>query len=201
MELSHQGRRFALERMHHLLQPGSLKILTRSSELHTLLSWGRWSASRSLEGVMPRFESLPGSSGSFMVRVLGGFALFWEGGVLRVPRASQRLLAFLALQSRMVKRAAIAGTLWPDASESHASANLRSALARLQGTARKALAANKLELGLAEGIVIDVRDAQGLARRLLDPGGDARRGRAGHGRRARAVGRPAARLVRRLGAA
>ena len=118
---------------------------------------------------MPGFESLPGSHGNFMVRVLGGFSLFWGDSVLRVPRASQRLLAFLALQRRMVKRAAIAGTLWPEASESRASANLRSALARLQGTARKALAADKLELGLAEGIVIDVRDAQGLARRLLDP--------------------------------
>jgi DNA-binding SARP family transcriptional activator len=118
---------------------------------------------------MPGYESLPGAHGNFMVRVLGGFALFWEDTVLRVPRASQRLLAFLALQRRMVQRAAIAGTLWPEASESRASANLRSALARLQGTARKALAADKLELGLAEGIVIDVYDAQGLARRLLDP--------------------------------
>ena len=59
---------------------------------------------------MPGFESLPGSHGNFMVRVLGGFSLFWEDSVLRVPRASQRLLAFLALQRRMVKRAAIAGT-------------------------------------------------------------------------------------------
>jgi DNA-binding SARP family transcriptional activator len=118
---------------------------------------------------MPGYESLPGAHGNFVVRVLGGFALFWEGSLLRVPRASQRLLAFLALQSRMVKRAAIAGTLWPEASESRASANLRSALARLQGPARRSLAANKLELGLAEGIVVDVRDAQGLARRLLDP--------------------------------
>jgi DNA-binding SARP family transcriptional activator len=118
---------------------------------------------------MPGYESLPGAHGNFMVRVLGGFALFWEGSLLRVPRASQRLLAFLALQSRMVKRAAIAGTLWPEASESRASANLRSALARLQGPARKSLAANKLELGLAEDIGVDVRDAQGLARRLLDP--------------------------------
>jgi DNA-binding SARP family transcriptional activator len=118
---------------------------------------------------MPGYQSLPGPQGKFMLKVLGRFALSWEDSVLRVPRASQRLLAFLALQRRMVKRAAIAGTLWPEASESRASANLRSALARLQGTARKALAADKLELGLAEGIVVDVRDAQGLARRLLDP--------------------------------
>jgi DNA-binding SARP family transcriptional activator len=82
---------------------------------------------------------------------------------------SQRLLAFLALHGRMAKRAAVAGTLWPDASESHAYSNLRSALARLQGTARKALATSKLELGLAESVTVDVRHAQTLARRLLDP--------------------------------
>ena len=77
-----------------------------------------------------------------VVRVLGGFALFWEGGgVLGVPRASQRLLAFLALQGRMVKRVRVAGALWPDTSERHAYSNLRATLARLRGTARKALAA------------------------------------------------------------
>jgi SARP family transcriptional regulator, regulator of embCAB operon len=104
-----------------------------------------------------------------MVALLGGFALFWGNSVLRIPTASQRVLAFLALHGRMVKRAAVAGSLWPDASESHAYANLRSALARLQSTARKALTASKLELGLAEGVMVDVRRAQALARRLLDP--------------------------------
>jgi DNA-binding SARP family transcriptional activator len=120
-------------------------------------------------GSMPGFESLPGPDGDFMVAVLGGFALFWGGSVLGIPRASQRLLAFLALHGGMVKRAAVAGTLWPDASESHAYSNLRSALARLQGTARRALATSKLELGLAEGVTVDVRHAQVLAWRLLDP--------------------------------
>jgi DNA-binding SARP family transcriptional activator len=118
---------------------------------------------------MTAFESLPGTDGGFMVALLGGFALFWGNRVLGIPTASQRLLAFLALHGRMVKRAAVAGTLWPDASESHALANLRSALARLQGTARKALATSKLELGLAEGVMVDVRHAKLLARRLLDP--------------------------------
>jgi DNA-binding SARP family transcriptional activator len=84
-----------------------------------------------------------------MVAVLGGFRLFWRDCVLYVPRSSQRLLAFLALHGRMVKRAAVAGTLWPDTSESRAYSNLRSALARLQGKARKALVANRVELGLA----------------------------------------------------
>jgi DNA-binding SARP family transcriptional activator len=118
---------------------------------------------------MTAFDSLPGTDGEVMVALLGGFALFWGGSILGIPRASQRLLAFLALHGRMVKRAAVAGKLWPDASESHAYANLRSALARLHGTAHKALATSKLELGLAEGVTVDIRRAQALARRLLDP--------------------------------
>jgi DNA-binding SARP family transcriptional activator len=104
-----------------------------------------------------------------MVVLLGGFGLFWGHVLLRVPRASQRLVAFLALHDRTVRRAAVAGTLWPNASESHAYSNLRSALARLQGTAGKALAASKLELGLAEGVTVDIRHARALACRLLDP--------------------------------
>jgi hypothetical protein len=43
------------------------------------------------------------------------------------------------------------------------------ALARLGCTARTGLAASKLELGLAEGVTVDLRRAQALARRLVDP--------------------------------
>ena len=118
---------------------------------------------------MTTFEYLPGAEGDLMVALLGGFGLFWGNALLSVPRASQRLVAFLALHGEMVRRSAIAGSLWPDASEHHACTNLRQALARLQCTARKALAASKLELGLAEGVTVDVRHARALACRLLDP--------------------------------
>jgi DNA-binding SARP family transcriptional activator len=105
-----------------------------------------------------------------MVSVLGGFHLWWQGSVqVGVPRASQRLLAFLALHGGVVSRAAVAGTLWPDASEGHAYSNLRSALARLERTCRNALQASKLELGLANDVAVDLRHARALARRLLDP--------------------------------
>jgi DNA-binding SARP family transcriptional activator len=118
---------------------------------------------------MTMFEYLPDADSDLMVVLLGGFGLFWRNALLRVPRASQRLLAFLALHGGMVRRAAVAGSLWPDASESHAYCNLRQALARLQRTARMALAASKLELGLAEGVTVDIRHARAIARRLLDP--------------------------------
>jgi SARP family transcriptional regulator, regulator of embCAB operon len=75
----------------------------------------------------------------------------------------------LALHGGMVRRTAVAGTLWPDASEGHAYCNLRQALARLHRTARQALAASKLELGLADEVAVDLGYARALARRLLDP--------------------------------
>jgi SARP family transcriptional regulator, regulator of embCAB operon len=115
------------------------------------------------------FEFLPGADGDFLVVLLGGFGLFWGNALLNVPRASQRLVAFLALHGGMVRRTAVAGSLWPDASEHHAHCNLRQALARLPRTARKALAASRLELGLAEGVTVDIRRTRALARRLLDP--------------------------------
>jgi DNA-binding SARP family transcriptional activator len=119
---------------------------------------------------MTTFQSLLDANDRFMVNVLGGFGLSWRAGVqIGVPRASQRLLAFLALHGDTMSRAAVAGTLWPDASENHAYSNLRSALSRLGRTARYALAASKLELGLAEGVTVDIRHAQVLARRLLEP--------------------------------
>jgi hypothetical protein len=136
-----------------------------------LLSLGRVVRS-GVSGVMATFDFMPGPDSGFMVAVLGGFGLFWGVSVLRVPRASQRLLAFLALHGGPVERAAIAGTLWPDASERHAYSNLRAALSRLESTARKALAATKLELGLADGVAVDVRLSRALARRLLDPAVD-----------------------------
>jgi DNA-binding SARP family transcriptional activator len=105
-----------------------------------------------------------------MVSVLGGFRLWRSGSVQAgVPRASQRLLAFLALRGAVASRATVAGTLWPDATESHAYSNLRSALARLERTCRETLHTSKLEVGLAEDVRVDLRHSQALARRLLDP--------------------------------
>ena len=119
---------------------------------------------------MTWLESPPGADHSFKVSVLGGFQMWWSGSKqVGIPRASQRLLAFLAIRGEVTSRAAVAGTLWPDASETHACSNLRSALARLNRPCRKILRVSKLELGLAEGVTVDIRHAQRLARRLLDP--------------------------------
>jgi DNA-binding SARP family transcriptional activator len=106
----------------------------------------------------------------FLILVLGGFQLRHGGSAqVSVPPASQRVLAFLAVHGGVASRAAVAGTLWSDATAGHAYSNLRSALARLERTGRKALQASKLELGLAEGVTVDLHHSKALARRLLDP--------------------------------
>jgi SARP family transcriptional regulator, regulator of embCAB operon len=111
-----------------------------------------------------------GTDASVMISLLGGFRLRWSGRPLAgVPRASQRLLVFLALHAHVVHRATIAGTLWPEASEGHAYSNLRSALVRLERTCRGMLSASRLELRLADGVAVDLRPMRALARRLVNP--------------------------------
>ncbi len=86
-----------------------------------------------------------------------------------LPEGSQRLLAFLALRGRSSRRQTIAGTLWPLATESQASSNLRSAIARLPGGARAAVATTARDLGLTEDVTVDLWDARAIAHGLLSP--------------------------------
>jgi two-component SAPR family response regulator len=101
--------------------------------------------------------------------LLGGF-VFSVGGdaLVGVSAGSQRLLAFLALRDRSVTRTQVAGTFWPESTDEHAGASLRSAVSRLDGAARHALKVTAGDLGLAEGVVVDVQNSRALARRLID---------------------------------
>jgi DNA-binding SARP family transcriptional activator len=108
------------------------------------------------------------------ISLLGGFQLEAdEEPALILPEGSQRLLAFLALKGRLIQRHTVAGTLWPVATEAHASSSLRSALARLGTRARASVAATGKDLGLSEEVTVDLWDARALADRLLTPTGAA----------------------------
>lgn len=102
--------------------------------------------------------------------VLGGF-VFSVGGaaLLGVSVGSQRLLAFLAVREQAMTRRLVAGTLWPESSDEHAGASLRSAVARLDGPARRAVRVTAHDLSLEEGVAVDVHHARALAQRLIDP--------------------------------
>jgi len=102
--------------------------------------------------------------------LLGGFGFSVDGQArVGIPFGSQRLLAFLALRHRMVTRIQVAGALWPESSDEHAGANLRSAVSRLEAQVRRALRVTTHDLGLAEGVFVDVHHGRELARRLIDP--------------------------------
>ena len=120
----------------------------------------------------------PTGSAPLAIAVLGGFR-FWIRGrdaLPTLPGGSQRLLAFLALRERSIMRSAAAGTLWPEASEDHAHASLRSAISRLSHAAHEAIVVSPSELRLADHVAVDVRESRALAHRLLDPGGATQEG-------------------------
>ena len=101
--------------------------------------------------------------------LLGGFLFSVSGdALLGISAGSQRLLAFLAVRDRLLTRTQVAGTLWPESTDDHAGASLRSAVSRLDGPARQAVTVTASDLGLAEGLVVDVHRSQSLARRLID---------------------------------
>jgi DNA-binding SARP family transcriptional activator len=111
------------------------------------------------------------ASGPLEIGLLGGFR-FWVRGrdaLPDLPGGSQRLLAYLALRERSVLRDAAAGSLWPEASEEHAHASLRSAINRLTQIAHEAIVVSYHNLGLADDVSVDVRSARALAHRLLAP--------------------------------
>ena len=105
------------------------------------------------------------------ISLLGTFALHVGGSpVDDMSAGSQRLLVFLALNHRAIARIVLAGTMWPDVSDERAGISLRSALARLDATTREAVDYGGTgALGLAERVTVDLRQAEALAHRLLDP--------------------------------
>jgi SARP family transcriptional regulator, regulator of embCAB operon len=109
------------------------------------------------------------STSALRISVLGRFTVVdGSGAPIPVANGTQRLLSLLALRDRVVHRASVAGALWPDVSESHAHASLRSALLRIPNAARSVVAVSDAELSLADGVDVDVREARALAHRLLD---------------------------------
>ncbi|MEP6480979.1 MAG: BTAD domain-containing putative transcriptional regulator [Rhodoglobus sp.] len=108
------------------------------------------------------------------ISILGAFALRVGGKTITgLSVGSQRLLVFLALHDRAITRIAVAGSMWPDATEERAGISLRSALSRLDPATRETILVASAGLGLAETVAVDLRDAQALAHRLLAPGGSA----------------------------
>ena len=103
-----------------------------------------------------------------VLRLLRGFELVVDGAPVEVPSSAQRVVAYLALQSRPQQRVAVASTLWIDVAESRASANLRAALWRLDDVRDRVVEVRSSTLGLVADVDVDVVAAVREARWLLD---------------------------------
>jgi len=86
---------------------------------------------------------------------------------VRLPHHVQRLLAFLALESRPLHRAYVAGRLWIDHSQEHAHGCLRTTLWRLGRLACPAIDATSTHLSLATAVVVDARELEACIERVL----------------------------------
>lgn len=109
---------------------------------------------------------------SVRLNLLRGFELLCDDVRVSLPLASQRLLAFLALQQRPMLRIYVAGALWLDASESRSYANLRSALWRLRQPGHPVVVATPTHLALHDDVEVDVHLAIESSRRALAPAGN-----------------------------
>jgi DNA-binding SARP family transcriptional activator len=98
--------------------------------------------------------------------LLGGFALQQGGQEVGIGAGGQRLVAFLALRDRPLRRLHVAGTLWPDYSPARSLAVLRTTLWRVNQSGRRVVTATPSHLGLHPDIEVDVRELTAFARRL-----------------------------------
>jgi DNA-binding SARP family transcriptional activator len=119
-----------------------------------------------LNHYQPRLPIGDGSSAT--LGLLAGFELVCGGHPVELPMTAQRLLAFLALHDKPLQRSYVAGRLWAQAAPDRAHANLRSALWRVQRGGLALVDATATQLVLDRRVTVDVREADRLARAVLE---------------------------------
>jgi DNA-binding SARP family transcriptional activator len=112
----------------------------------------------------PRRKALPRAS--LELRLLNGFDVVAGGASVSLAPGAQRLVAFLALQERPVRREFAAGMLWPDVSGDRSAANLRSTLWRVHKAVHIVGAADD-RLRIDPDVRIDLREAEATAGRVF----------------------------------
>jgi DNA-binding SARP family transcriptional activator len=98
--------------------------------------------------------------------LLWSFELTCGGRRVTLPMSAQRLLAFLALHERPVRRAFVAGSLWMDSSEEHAAGSLRSVIWRIRGVPHPLIETTGSELALHGSVWVDLYETRRLAERV-----------------------------------
>ena len=100
--------------------------------------------------------------------LIGTFALTAGTEPIELPPAAQRLVAFLALQERPVRREHVAGRLWPEVAEARAHAALRTTLWRATRACASVVWSGGPHLALASGVDVDLHAATRRARAVIE---------------------------------
>jgi DNA-binding SARP family transcriptional activator len=123
-----------------------------------------------LRQVLPEAGEVVRLTGPALIEIslMGTFSVRIGQKPIATPSVgTQRILAYLALHDKAVTRLSMAGTMWPEVSDFNAGGSLRSALTRVEGPTREAITMASGGLRLATDVVVDFRQAQALAHRLL----------------------------------
>jgi len=112
---------------------------------------------------------VPGRSAGWRLRLMQGFELARGGSPVPLPLTAQRVVAFVAVSGRPVRRDYLAGVLWPDSPEPRANGSLRSALWRLRRTAPGTMRSAGSHLALSSEVRVDFQDAVIRAHEVLHP--------------------------------
>lgn len=91
------------------------------------------------------------------LQLLGAWVLSHNGIPRDVPTRDQRLIGYLAICGP-APRSVIAGTLWPDTSDSGALSSLRTTTAHIRHQTPGVLSVGRADLGLSADLSTDIRD-------------------------------------------
>lgn len=103
------------------------------------------------------------------LRLLDGFRVIVDQQTLSIPLSARRVVAYVALRGRS-SRAEVAGTLWPEVSDSKAQACLRTALWRLRQLSKYPLVTGDETLRLDDSLDVDVSRLVTAIRRVINEG-------------------------------
>jgi DNA-binding SARP family transcriptional activator len=103
------------------------------------------------------------------LKLLGGFELELGRRAEEIPPHVQRLLAFLALHDRPLRRTYVSGRLWLDASQEQAFGSLRTTVWRVRRVAAPMVHATSTHLALDPSVVVDARELESAADRIRHP--------------------------------
>ena len=96
------------------------------------------------------------------IELLNHFRITSDDALPPLGHASERLVAYVALEDRHLSRDRIAGALWPDTIQSRATANLRRALSLVRRHAPGLVRSDAHCLLLVKGVSVDARTQRSL---------------------------------------